>query len=168
MEHTFALVRYILQQNACACHPSFEPSEDVMMYPTIFLAMCKNSSVQPEVDLFASHRQHQLPRYYSVDPNDQYAEGYNAFNFRWTPEVTVYVNPPWSLLDEVVDKIIQDGTRVLLVTPCWPEEQLYRKLRKLRRERRYWRKPLYLDDSGRLQRAPAWATVFTFTPGTPT
>ena len=88
--------------------------------------MFQNVSVQPEVDLFASHRQHQLPRYYSVDSSDQYAEGYNAFNFRWTPEVTVYVNHPRSFLDEVVDKIIQDGTRVLLVTPRWPEEQWYR------------------------------------------
>ena len=94
-----------------------------MLCPTIFLAMCQNFSVQPEVDLFASHRQHQLPRYHSVDQNNQYAEGYNAFNFRWTPEVTVYVNPPWYLLDEVVYKIIQDGTRVFLVKPRWPDEQ---------------------------------------------
>jgi hypothetical protein len=71
------------------------------------------------------------------------------------------------LLDEVVDKIIQDGTRVMLVTPRWPEEAWYQKLRKLRMERRYWRQPLYLDESGRLQRAPAWATVFTFISGKP-
>ena len=81
-EHIVALVRYILKQDACARHPSFEPKEDVMLCPTTFLAMCQNFSVQPEVDLFAGHRQHQLPRYYSVDPNDQCAEGYNAFNFR--------------------------------------------------------------------------------------
>ena len=92
-----------------------------MLCPTIFLEMCQNFSVELEVDFFASHRQHQLPWYYSVDPNDQYAKGYNEFNFHWTPEVTVYVNPPWFLLDDVVDKIIQDGTRVLLFTPRWPE-----------------------------------------------
>ena len=133
----------------------------------IFLEMCQNFGVQPEVDLFASRRQHQLPRYYSADHNDQNSEGYNAFNFRWTSEVTVYVNHPWSLLDDVVDKIIQYGTRVMLVTPRWPEEGWYQKLRKLRMERRYWRQPLYLDESGRLQRAPAWATVFTFISGKP-
>ena len=92
-EHTVALVRYTLQQDACA-RPSFEPNEEVMLCQTIFLAMCQNFSVQPEVDIFASHRQHQLPRYYSADPNDQYEEGYNAFDFRWTPDVTVCVNSP--------------------------------------------------------------------------
>ena len=148
-----------VQQDACALPQSFKQKEEVMLCPTILLVLCQNFNGQHEVDLFASHHQHQLPRYYSVDPNDQYAEGYNEFNFRWTPEITVYVYPPWYLLDEVVDKIIQDGTRVLLATHRWPEE---------RRERRYWRKPLYLDDSGRLQRAPAWATVFIFIQGTPT
>jgi len=167
-EHSVALARYTLQQEACARHPSFEPKEEVMLCPTIFLAMCqlRNFGIQPEVDLFASHRQHQLPRCYAADPNDQNAEGYNALNFCWTSEVTVYLNPPWFLLEEVVDKIIQDGTRVLLVTPRWPEREWYRKLRKLRRERRYWRQSLYLDESGRLQLAPAWAMVVTFIPGT--
>ena len=39
-EHTVALVRYTLQQDACALHPSFEPNEEVMLCQTIFLAMC--------------------------------------------------------------------------------------------------------------------------------
>ena len=55
--------------------------------------------------------------YSPVIVNTSYAEGYNAFNFRLTPEVSVNVKHLWSLLDEVVSKIIQDGTRVLLVTP---------------------------------------------------
>ena len=84
-EHTVALVRYTLQQDACARHPSFEPNEEVMLCPKNLLAMCQNFRVHTEVDLFASHRQHQLPRYYSVDPNEQCAEGFNALNFLWTP-----------------------------------------------------------------------------------
>ena len=32
----------------------------------------------------------------------------------------------------------------------------------------YWKQPLYLDESGRLQQAPAWATVFTIIYGTQT
>ena len=49
-EHTVALVRYTLEQDACARHLSFEPNEEVMLCPTIFLATCQNLSVQPEVD----------------------------------------------------------------------------------------------------------------------
>ena len=62
-EHTVAMARYTLQQEACARHPSFEPNEEVMLCPTIFLAMCQNFGAQQEVDLFASIRHHQLPRY---------------------------------------------------------------------------------------------------------
>ena len=136
-----------------------------MLCPTIFVAMCQNFNVKPAIDLFASARHHQLPRYYSVDRKDSRAEGYNAFNFLWTPDIMLYINPPWTLLDEVMDKIIRDGSRCLLVTPYWPEKDWYRKLRTLKRDRRYWSQPLYLKEHGRMQRAPRWDTVFTYIPG---
>jgi len=63
-KHSVALVRYTSQQEACARHQSFEPNEVVLLCKTIFLAMCQNFGIHPEVDLFASHSQHQLPRYY--------------------------------------------------------------------------------------------------------
>ena len=69
------------------------------------------------MDLFTSHRQHQPLRYRSGDPKIQKAEGYNAFNSSLTSYVAVYVNPPWSFLQEVVDEIIQESRLVLLVTP---------------------------------------------------
>ena len=146
-------------------HPEFTLNEEVMLCPTIFLAMCQTFNVKPKIDVFASARHHQLPRYYSVDRNDSRAEGYNAFNFLWSPDTPLYINPPWTLLDEVMDKIIHDSSQCLLVTPRWPEKDWYRKLRKLDCDRRYWRQPLYLGEHGRMQRAPRWDTVFTFIPG---
>ena len=136
-----------------------------MLCPTIFVAMCHNFNAKPNIDLFASARHHQLPRYYSIDRKDPHAESYNAFNFLWSSDTMLYINPPWTLLDEVIDKIIWYGSRFLLVTPQWPKKEWYNKLRKLTRDRQYWHQPLYLTEQGRMQRAPRWDTVFTYIPG---
>ena len=89
------LGRYRLCQSAAEPHPSFEHNEEVSLCHTIFLAMCQNFDVHHGIDMFASARQHQLPRYYTADPNDHNAEGYNAFNFNWSPGMALYINPPW-------------------------------------------------------------------------
>ena len=60
------------------------------------------------------------------------------------------MNPPRSLLDQVIDKIIADKSTVLLVTPRWFEASWYKKLTKLRLERRHWKQALYLDKNGSL------------------
>ena len=75
-------------------HPSFTLNEEVMLCPTIFVAMCQNFNVKPKIDLFASARHHQLTRYYSIDRKDPHAEGYNAFNFLWSLDTMLYINYP--------------------------------------------------------------------------
>ena len=39
----------------------------------------------PCIDLFASYRHHQLPRYYSAYEDDPEALGQNAFAYEWDP-----------------------------------------------------------------------------------
>ena len=83
--------------------------------------MCKELVVAPCIDLFASNRHHQLPRYYSVYADDSTALGQNAFACVWDPGVCLYANPSWTLIGRVLTKIAEDGSRVLLVTPHWKE-----------------------------------------------
>ena len=68
-------------------HPAFDKIEEVSLCPTVFIAICQNFEVYPEIDLFASAEQHHLARYCTADPADAQAEGYTAFHFRWTPGV---------------------------------------------------------------------------------
>ena len=70
-------------------HPVFDSAEEVSLCPTVFAAICANFEISPDIDLFASVRQHQLPRYFTADPADRRAEGYNAFNYHWTPGLTL-------------------------------------------------------------------------------
>ena len=46
--------------------PLFQELEEVKLKPSIFGLMCKELVVAPCIDLFASYRHHQLPRYYSA------------------------------------------------------------------------------------------------------
>ena len=46
--------------------PVFQELEEVKFKPSIIGLMCKELVVAPCIDLFASHRHHQLPRYYSA------------------------------------------------------------------------------------------------------
>ena len=79
--------------------------------------MCQNLDIAPVFDMFASWHHHQLPRICSANIKDIHAEEYNAFNYHWDSDVVLYMNPPWLLLDQVVDKTIADKSTVLLVTP---------------------------------------------------
>ena len=74
--------------------PAFGNEEEVKMDPTIFMSLCNRLLVTQCIDLFASEKHHQLPRYFTLDKRDKAALGYNAFSFVWSPEVCLYANPP--------------------------------------------------------------------------
>ena len=73
---------YRLCQSAAENHPAFEHKEKMLScHTTIFLTMFQNFEVYPDIDMFASARQHHLHRYCTDDTHDENAQGYNAFNF---------------------------------------------------------------------------------------
>ena len=53
----------------------FQELEEVKLKPSIFGLMHKELVVAPCIDLFASYRHHQLPRYYSAYKYDSTALG---------------------------------------------------------------------------------------------
>ena len=64
--------------------PVFQEVEEVKLKPSIFGWIFKELVVAPCIDLFASYRHHQLPRYYSAYEDDPEALGLNAFSYLWT------------------------------------------------------------------------------------
>ena len=73
------------------------------------------------VDLFASRRNAQLPRYFSrwQDPD---AATTDAFKQPWTQEVNAYAHPPIVLIPRVLDKLVQDKAEITLVAPVWASQ----------------------------------------------
>jgi len=73
----------------------------------------------PSVDLFASHRAHQVRRYVSRDATDRAAEWTDAFSRRWERE-TFWCFPPPPEVPRVLRHIEQASDAVFyLVTPHW-------------------------------------------------
>jgi hypothetical protein len=72
----------------------------------------------PLVDWFASHDNHQLPRYFSwqADPS---AEGVDAFSFCLGNEPG-FIFPPFTLIPRILRKVNEDRASVILLHPDWP------------------------------------------------
>ena len=95
-------------------HPAFDTVEEVKMKPEILKRVCRELLVTPCMDLFASAKHHQFPRYFTVSEGDEEAVGRDAFAYEWSPGVCLYANPPWSLIPNVLWKADHDGSRC-----CW-------------------------------------------------
>ena len=112
--------------------------------PSIFGLMCKELVMPLCIDLFASHRHHQLPRYYSAYEDDPEALWQNAFAYVWDQGVWLYANPPLKLIGKVLTSISKEWSRVLLVTTHWREAPWYGLLMGLTLRSYEWRGRLYV------------------------
>lgn len=83
----------------------------------------------PEIDLFASRLNNQVPRYISWQP-DPNAEGTDAFHFDWG-KFKFYAFPPFCLIGRCIQKIIQDKAKGIIVVPNWPTQPWFPLLYKL-------------------------------------
>ena len=90
--------------------------EDWRLNPTIFSDLDRQWGPH-DIDRFASARNTQLPRF-----NSHYwdvgTEAVNAFDQCWT-STNSYMNPPFSLIGQVLDKIRHDRASVTLIVPVW-------------------------------------------------
>ena len=65
----------------------------------------------PSIDAFASMKNKRFPRFW-----DKHAD---AFTKDWASEDLLWINPPFDLLNQVVDKIQKDGALAIVVAPEW-------------------------------------------------
>ena len=78
---------------------------------------------QRQVDLFASHQNHQLPNYFSWIQDPQAVRTY-PFSISWKFKLC-YLFPPFPLIQKCIQKIKQDQTDALLITPVSKSRPLY-------------------------------------------
>jgi hypothetical protein len=87
------------------------------------------SFYRPEVDLFATRLNTQLPRFVSWKP-DPKAEAFDAFTLDWK-EFTSYVFPPFSMIGRCLQKIALDQAECVMVVPAWPTQYWFPELTKM-------------------------------------
>jgi hypothetical protein len=86
---------------------------------SVFRWLCASLHCAPLIDAFATSMNKQLPVYFSPVPDIE-AAGLDAFNQSWAG-MSVYLFPPFSLLPQVIQKLMSStGVVALLVFPNQP------------------------------------------------
>lgn len=73
---------------------------------------------KPQIDLFASTLNHQLPTY-CAKHQDPLAYATDAFSIPWE-RILGYAFPPFAIIMKVLEKVISDKATILLIAPFWP------------------------------------------------
>ena len=91
-------------------------TERYQVLPEMVEKILTQLEVTPTLDAFADPETHILPRWWGEG-----GECLDAFQTSWLPEVVgcLWANPPFSVLKNVVQKIVQDGAQMVLICPDW-------------------------------------------------
>ena len=79
----------------------------------------------PDIDLFASRLNAQLPVYFAWKP-DPGATAIDAFAENWGGKL-MYTFPPFNLVARVIKKILSDQAEAIVVVPYWPTQSWFPK-----------------------------------------
>ena len=116
---------------------NFVDNTEWELNPKIFKRACKIFGT-PEVDLFASRLTKKIEKFVSWEPDPE-SWKVDAFTFEWT-DYLFFVFPPFSLLGRVLQKLLADGTRAVLVAPLWLGQAWCGRLVKQAKRRIYLRR----------------------------
>ena len=108
----------------------FQDAAEWKLQPNKFKSLVKAYGL-PDIDLFASRLNHQIPTYVSwlPDPESTFID---AFSIKWTGRY-IYAFPPFSMIWPVLSKIVKDKVeRALVVLPRWPTQSWYTLAHKIR------------------------------------
>jgi hypothetical protein len=147
--------------------PFYEPTidliyrykSDVMLNPPVFEYACRILQFRPNIDMFATARHHQLPRYCSPT-KDPAAFRVNCYSLNWNL-YRPYLNPPWEDISKTLEKFVQERTIGMLVIPLWQNATWFQLWKTLDVRHIILDEPIYLDDSNRLRPPPNWKTVIS-------
>ena len=112
----------VLNVEADAASREFSVRTEWMLRKDVFRHIMRRFYL-PQIDLFASRLNHQVPLYVSLLP-DPGASAVDAFLLDWS-QWKSFIHPPVVLLPRILQKVRDDKATALLVTPDWPGQPWY-------------------------------------------
>ena len=94
-----------------------------MLNQIIFTKIISKFQFHPEIDLFASRLNAQLPVFVSYHPDPE-AMHINAFSISWQGR-PFCAFPPFAVIEKVLHKIVLDVATGIIVVPNWPTQPWY-------------------------------------------
>ena len=85
--------------------------------------------VFPNIDLFASRTNRQFTPFFSYRPDPE-SIGVDSFSVNWNNDI-IYAFPPFCIITRVLQKIIADNARGIVVVPHWPAQNFFPILQKI-------------------------------------
>ena len=101
-----------------------ETSMEWKLNEKIFQKLVEIFGFTPDIDLFASRINTQLPVFASFQPDPE-ATHINAFTLDWGSFNKVYCFPPFAIIGKVIRKMIQDDAEGIIITPNWKSQYWY-------------------------------------------
>ena len=132
----------------------FNDSIEWMLNPRIFRGVVARLG-QPDIDLFASRVNHQIPEFVSWRPEPT-AVATDAFNLTWNYHLS-YLFPPFSLILLCLKKMQRDQAECILIAPVWKSRPWYPILLSMLSYQ-----PLLLPQSWFLLKLPGTNKIHTF------
>ena len=103
---------------------------------------------KPDVDLFASRINHQVPLDVSYRPDPE-AIAIDAFSLNWS-NLNFYAFPPFSAIPTVLNTLMTEGAQGICVLPDWPTQPWYPRALQLLKQN-----PVYLKARKDLLQLPS-------------
>ena len=115
--------------NVEADHESrvFSENTEWQLNVNIFREISGNWGI-PDIDLFASRLNNQVPVYASWGP-DPHSLFVDAFTRKWSHFQHVYAFPPFRLLNRVLQKVRREGVKATIIAPDWAGQPWFSPLR---------------------------------------
>ena len=113
----------VLNEEADAESRASDTRTEWRLNPDDFQHIVSILGFSPDIDIFASRINSQLPRFVSFRPDPE-AEEIDAFTLDWS-QFKFYAFPPFILVGRVIQKIIMDKATGIVVAPDWPNQPWY-------------------------------------------
>ena len=145
---------YSLSKSVKSSNRIMELCPKQMLNPRIFRGVVARLG-QPDIDLFASRVNHQIPEFVSWRPEPT-AVATDAFNLTWNYHLS-YLFPAFSLILLCLKKIQRDQAECILIAPVWKSRPWYPILLSMLSYQ-----PLLLPQSWFLLKLPGTNEIHTF------
>ena len=100
-----------------------EERTEWILSKTVFDDIIKQLEFKPDIDLFASRLNKQIPEFVSFRPDPE-SMAVNAFNMDWGNK-KFYAFPPFICVPHVLQKIWQDRALGIVIVPDWSNQIWY-------------------------------------------
>jgi len=75
--------------------------------------------MKPTVDCFASKKNARFERFFDRKTN--------GFSKNWREEIC-WINGPWTKLEDIVNKVVRDRARGIMIVPTWVDRDWFKAL----------------------------------------